>query len=316
MKKTLILILFVLALVQINSLAQKYTVNANLDSTVMWIGNQAHLTFEISQQPNLKVVLPIFSDSIISGIELVERVKTDTTKTENGSLVVNQKCVITSFKDSLYYIPSFPFVLNGDTVWSKSLTIKVVQPFKIDTASNTIADIKNVFDPKFNWIEFLKTLLLILLVAAILIVLFVYVRKYWMKKPLFEKKKEIVLPAHIIALNKLDAVKQEKAWQNGRYKEFHTELTDIIREYMESVFEINCMEMTSEEILSHLRILKQKDNASFMNLQQILHVADLVKFAKFNPLPDEHELSLKNAYLFINQTKIETEVPLEDVQNK
>lgn len=293
--------------------AQKITVNAHLDSTVMWIGNQAHLSFEVTQQPKQKVVMPLFSDSIVKGLDLVEQAKTDTVNSENGSVKVTQHYVVTAFKDSILTVRPFPFVINGDTVWSNSLTLKVVQPFKVDTAASSVADIKPVYEPKFDWVGLIQTILLILVILALLVVLYIYVRKYWQKKPIFERAPEPALPPHIIALNHLDKIKEDKAWQQGRSKEYHTELTDVIREYIEPVFGVKSMEMTSEEILYQLRTMRKSDKTSYLGLQQILQLADLVKFAKWNPLPDEHEMSLKNAYLFVNQTKkVEEVVPAEE----
>jgi len=316
-KYLLLLFLLLVSFVHSNLWAQKITVNARLDSTVMWIGNQTHLTFEISQQPKQKVGMPVFSDSIIGGLELVEPVKIDTLKSPDGHILVEQHYLVTAFKDSLLYIPPFPFVLNGDTVWSKSLSLKVVQPFKIDTASNAIADIKPVFQPKFNWLNLLFIVLLILAIHGIIILLLFIYRKYLKKSPVLDSKEmKLLLPPHVVALSELDRLKQDKPWQQGRSKEYHTELTDIIREYIERVFSVNSMEMTSEEILDHLRNLKSEQKTAYSGLNQILKLADLVKFAKWNPTPDEHELSLSNAYLFVNQTKVDETKPLEEIKNE
>ncbi|MBV5284114.1 MAG: hypothetical protein JZU53_16950 [Paludibacter sp.] len=317
MRKFLLLFLSILFFAHSTVFAQKITVNARLDSTVMWIGNQAHLSFEVTQQPKQKVIMPLFSDSIVKGLDLVEQAKTDTVNSENGSVKVTQHYVVTAFKDSILTVRPFPFVINGDTVWSNSLTLKVVQPFKVDTAASSVADIKPVYEPKFDWVGLIQTILLILVILALLVVLYIYIRKYWQKKPIFEKAPEPALPPHIIALNHLDKIKENKPWQQGRSKEYHTELTDVIREYIELVFGMKSMEMTSEEILYQLRTMRKSDKTSYLGLQQILQLADLVKFAKWNPLPDEHELSLKNAYLFVNQTKkVEEVVPTEDKQKE
>jgi len=316
-KSLLLLFLLLVSFVHSNLWAQKITVNARLDSTVMWIGNQTHLTFEISQQPKQKVGMPVFSDSIIGGLELVEPVKIDTLKSPDGHILVKQHYLVTAFKDSLLFIPPFPFVLNGDTVWSKSLSLKVVQPFKIDTASNAIADIKPVFQPKFNWFNLLFIVLLVLAIHGIIILLLFIYRKYLKKSPVLDSKEmKLLLPPHVVALSELERLKQEKPWQQGRSKEYHTELTDIIREYIERVFSVNSMEMTSEEILDHLRNLKSEQKTAYSGLNQILKLADLVKFAKWNPTPDEHELSLSNAYLFVNQTKVDETKPLEEIKNE
>ena len=313
-KYFLLLFLLIITVAHSDLWAQKFTVNAHLDSTVLWIGSQTRLTFEVSQQPNQKVAMPIFSDSIKGGLDLVEAVKTDTTKSADGHILVSQHYVVTAFKDSLLYIPPFPFVANGDTVWSKSLSLKVVQPFKIDTASASITDIKPVMEPKFYWLGLFKIILLVLLVIGILVITYILYRKYYKKKPIFENRIEQLLPPYIVALNQLDKIKQEKPWQQGRTKEYHTELTDVIREYIESVFNINSMELTSEEILQQLYILRKEEKTAYFGLKQILQLADLVKFAKWNPTPDEHELSLRNAYLFVDLTKVE-EKPVEVVNS-
>lgn len=318
MRKILLFSLLIIFSFTFNNIySQKITVNARLDSTVIWIGNHTNLTFEVSQKPGQKVIMPLFSDTIKGGLELVEQAKYDTVKSDEGRIVVKQNYVVTAYDDSLLYIPPFPFVLNGDTVWSKSLSLKVVQPFRVDTVSKTIADIKPVLDPKFDWWGLLKTILLILTLLGIAVVIFIFVRKYILKKPVLEKTApEEILPAHVIALSKLDKIKQEKAWQSNRSKEYHTELTDVMREYIERIFNIRSMEMTSAEILDSLRIPLSSRKSAYRGLKQILQLADLVKFAKLNPGPDEHELSLVNAYLFVNQTKVEEVKPIEELRSE
>jgi hypothetical protein len=299
-----------------NLWAQKITVNAHIDSTVIWIGSQAHLSFEVSQQPNQHVIVPVFTDSIVGGLQLVEPGKSDTTKSPDGHVLVTQRYLVTAYDDSLLYIPPYPFVLNGDTIWSKSLSLKVVQPFKIDTTAHSIADIKPVFDPKFDWDGFMKTALLVLFLLILLAIAYVLLRKYWQKKPLFVAAPAPILPPHIIAIGQLDKIKHEKPWQQGRFKEYHTELTDVIRAYVEELYSIRSMEMTSDEILAHLRFLRSDNKPAYQCLQQLMKLADLVKFAKWNTSPDEHELSLSNAYQFVNLTKVELKTPLETELDK
>jgi len=316
MRKNFLLLFLFLAVFANNHLwAQKITVNAVLDSSVIKIGDQAHLSFTVSQKPNQKVIMPIFSDSIIGGLELVEPVKVDTAKSQDGHVQVTQHYVVTAYEDSLLYIPSFPFVVNGDTVWSKSLSLKVVQPFKIDTASNAIADIKPVMEPKFDWTKILLILLIALGIHGLVVLGLVLYKKYFKKVPVLDaKSQELLLPAHVVALSYLDKIKHEKSWQQGRSKEYHTQLTEVLREYIERMYNINSMEMTSEEILDQFRFMRLEQKSVYLSLQQILRLADLVKFAKWDATPDEHELSLMNAYLFVNQTKIEEVKPLEEVK--
>ena len=128
------------------------------------------------------------------------------------------------------------------------------------------------------------------------------------------KKEEPYLPPHIRAINRLNEIKLNKLWQSGKVKEYHSEVTETLRIYIEERFGIGAMEMTSGEILSDLKKYSDADIACD-NLKQILIMADFVKFAKYNPLPDENELSMMNAYLFVNNTKIE-EVTEEKEEKK
>jgi len=315
MRKLAILYLAFLFISFYNLQAQNLSVSAQIDSTVIAIGGQTALTFEINQLPGNKVIFPHFSDTLLSGIEIVEPLKSDTTVADNGNVLVKQRYIITSFDDSLYYIPPYPFIMNGDTVWTKSLSLKVVQPFQIDTASAQVADIKNVMEPKRNWKAIARIALIILLIIIAIILTHYIIKKYIQKKPAYNLSPEITLPASVVALSKLDKIKSEKAWQQNRTKEFHTEITDTLRVYIERIYDLPCMEMTSEEIIEHLNHLRFENKKAFSALLQILKLADLVKFAKWEATPDEHELSLANAYLFVIETKI-NEVPEETAQTQ
>lgn len=307
--------IFILLLTSIGFLsAQSVTVKAKIDSTQIWIGSQTAIHFEVIQSPNQKITLPIFSDTIVSALEIVQQQKLDTVKLSADKIQVNAHYVVTSFHDSLIYIPQFPFLEGKDTVLSNSLSLKVIQPFKIDTASNAITDIKPVFKPKFNWWQFIKNSMLIALVLVLAVLLYFLIRKFIGKKTVFvtEKPKPNV-PAYVEALEKLDKIKNEKAWQYGRIKEYHTELTDVVRNYIERAFNVNSMEITSGEILQNMLFLKADKPAAYDGLKHILQTADLVKFAKWTPSIADNELSLLDAYLFVNQTKTEDTKPLEEV---
>lgn len=288
-------------------------VKGNMDSTRMWIGNQTILQFQVIQDAKQKVTLPLFSDTIVGALEIVQQQKLDTIKLSDTQIQVNVGYIVTSFHDSLIYVPPYPFVSGSDTVWSNSMSIKTIQPFKIDTASNAITDIKPVFKPKFDWADFFKKFFLVILAIALLILLFFIARRFMEKKPILlsDKSKPQVSP-HTEALEKLDKIKNGKIWQQGRIKEYHTELTDVVRYYIERAFDVNSMEATSEEILQKMQFLRADKPAAYDSLKQILQLGDLVKFAKWNPAPNDNELSLMNAYLFVNQTKTENTPPSQE----
>lgn len=124
-----------------------------------------------------------------------------------------------------------------------------------------------------------------------------------------EKPKE---PAHIIALRKLDLIKQEKLWQKGQVKQFHSDLSDILRHYIEDRYGIPAPEQITPDILKSLQQVDLPDDKVIEKSKQVLELSDLVKFAKFEPLPDENDLSIMNAYFFVNQTKYEEPQPPDD----
>ncbi len=303
--------------VSLNTLfAQPVSVKAKMDSTQMWIGEQTALYFELVQKKNQRVLFPIFSDTIVGNLEIVEQAKLDTQAVSDDNIQVTARYVVTSFEDSLIYVPPMPFVAeNGDTSWSNSMSLRVIQPFEIDTASNSLADIKPVFKPKFDWGHFFQRILFILLLLALAVVLYIVIRKFVMKKPILKSEPKVEpVPAHIEALNRLDKLKEAKLWQQGKTKEYHTELTETLRIYIEKMFNISSMEMTSDEILQNSEFLKVDKSGAYSALRQILTLADLVKFAKWNPAPNDNEMSMLNAYLFVNQTKIEEVKPLSEVK--
>ncbi|MFV0390367.1 MAG: hypothetical protein ACK5KP_00520 [Paludibacteraceae bacterium] len=312
LKKIILFFIALWLLIDGNVLAQSVSVTAKIDSAQMWIGNQTDIVFDVTLRKGQRVQFPIFSDTIVGNLEIVEPVKMDTVALSDENMQVSARYKVTSFEDSLVYIREFPFVSGTDTSWSNSLSIRVIQPFVIDTASNTLADIKPVYKPPFNWKRFFLRGLLFLLLIGLAVLLFILIKRFISKKPIVAiEKPKVVISPYDEAISRLDALRDEKMWQKGRIKEYHTELTDIVRIYIEKMFNINSMEMTSDEILEHVEFLKVDKSGAYGALRQMLSLADLVKFAKWNPSPSDNELSLMNAYLFVNQTKVEEAKPLE-----
>lgn len=288
--------------------AQKITVSASIDSTQIWIGQQTRIVFELTQPEGKWVQTPVFSDQIINGIELVEAGSNDTTTSADGHTVVRQSYTVTSFTDSLYLIPAYPFIPTGttDTVWSNPVSLKVIQPFEIDTAANAITDIKEVMEPPFSWKYFLKKLFPWLIAFHILLAIIYFVLTLVRRKPGQSTiVNEVKVPPFVKAIEKLQQLKEEKLWQQNLQKEYFTRLTDILREYLELSYSIPAPELTSDEILSQLNALKKDNKEAFIRLQQLLQLADLVKFAKWYATPGENERSLNDAIAFVNLTKTE-----------
>jgi hypothetical protein len=185
------------------------------------------------------------------------------------------------------------------------MSLKVIT-YNVDTAKQSIFDIKKVYSPPFDWAAFFRLMLIIALILIVLAVVIYVVWKYILKKPIpFIEKGNAVLLPHQRAIQDLDHISSQKLWQHGREKEYYTRLTEVIREYMQARFNISALEMTSAEILKEAMMIQTEYPAAYDSLEKLLQVGDLVKFAKLHPVAEENELSLNICYLFVNQTKEE-----------
>ena len=106
----------------------------------------------------------------------------------------------------------------------------------------------------------------------------------------------------MVAFRELDRLKEEKLWEKGEVKAFYTRLTEITRHYMERQYGIPAMERTTEEILEAFRRANMEDNLLDEMLKDLLELADLVKFAKEDPLPVDNQTNLNNAHIFVQKT--------------
>lgn len=278
-------------------------VSAVLDSMTIFIGDQTDLHLQATMNATEQVSLPVYGETLMPEIEIVDRTIADTTRLSDGRMQVNQYLTITSFKDSLFYIAPQPFVCGGDTLWSEPLSLNVVQPFEVDTTL-AITDIKDIQDAPIWWWGIIRWILLGLLLIGLGIGIYYlvrYIRKH--KTGATEEEEQVPLrPAEEVALEKLDEIKAEKIWQDGKVKEYHTELTDVIREYISRRYEVSSTEKTSDETLRELKPLMKEQKDLFDRLRKMLSLADLVKFAKWTTTPDENESALLTAYDFVRET--------------
>ncbi len=132
---------------------------------------------------------------------------------------------------------------------------------------------------------------------------------------MFKIRSKPKLPAHVIALNELEDLRLKKLWQAGKVKEYYTVMTDVIRVYLEDRFDINAIEMTTDEILAVMRKQNLESKVQ-QKLRQTLILADLVKFAKENPLPLDNDNSLSDSIVFVEETIPVQEEDKEESENK
>jgi hypothetical protein len=289
--------------------AQRIKATASIDSTNILLGDQVKLFLEIDHPKNVKVIFPDVPDSIMKNIEVLKRFEPDTFDIENENLQKQiQSFLITSFDSGSYRIPPFWFKIDMnnrlDSVATNEVTLNVYS-LPIDTTRGP-TDIKMPYDAPLTLKEVTPYILGVILIAAILFFIFYAVGRRRNNQPVFVLPKKPKEPAHVIALRELDRIKKEKLWQQGKTKQYYSEVSETLRRYIENRYEIPAMEQTSDETLENFRLqpvlLKNK---TYENLQMILYTADLVKFAKYQTLPDDDNMTLVNAYFFVDNTKIE-----------
>ena len=287
-------------------------VSAAIDSTTLFIGDQTDLHLRATTEVGTEVQMPVFSEQLISGIEIVDKTIIDTTTLSDGRIQYDQYLTLTSFEDSLFYIEPLPFVSDGDTFWSESLMLNVVQPFEMDSTDLAITDIKGIYRAPIWWWGILRWVLLAIVIAGLSIGSY-YLITYLQNRRKNEEEHflptEPLRPAEEVALEKLDAIREQKIWQSGQVKEYHTQLTDVVREYIARRFEVSSTEQTSDDTLQAMRPLLREKKELYEQLRKMLTLADLVKFAKWTTTPDENELSLRSAYTFVKETTPVEEVP-------
>lgn len=183
------------------------------------------------------------------------------------------------------------------------MALNVIQPFEVDS-SLAITDIKDIEKAPIWWWGIFRWIVLVIALIGTGIGVYYLVR--WLKSKEQEEEiinPELLRPADEVALEKLNAIKEQKIWKEGKHKEYHTQLTDVIREYVNRRYEINSTEKTSDETLRALKPIFRDQRELFQRLEKMLQIADLVKFAKWHTTPDENEQGLQTAYDFVNETK-------------
>ncbi len=299
--------------------AQPPKVSVEMDSTYVTFGCPMTFHLQAVVPEGQQIIFPqdvlkhggivAFDDSAQYLLELdtFKPLSVDTVQQENGFVTLREDVTVFAFDSATFYIPPFEFLSQtGDTLRTNALALKVFVPFEsVEVDPQKFVGIKDVEDPEFVFMDYIWYFLIPFLILAALAAGWFgwqYYKKHKKDAPVVVPKSK-PLPPHIIAMAALDNLAEKKLWQNGRDKEFHTELTEILRQYIEARFAVPAMEKTSDEILDELYELAESQKASLANLKQILSIADLVKFAKYHPYADENQLSFVNSRMFVEQTK-------------
>ncbi|MBP5424552.1 MAG: hypothetical protein J6Y33_00560 [Prevotella sp.] len=315
MKKTLLLI--ILSVGTLVASAQ-VTVEAAIDSIEMLIGEQVHVTVTATMKEGSKVEFPVFkpTQQLIPGVEVLKSTELGT-KGKDGGFVDRQVVyTLTSFDDTLYYLPPFVVKVDGKPYESKSLALKVIGIEVDTTRMDQFFGPKDVQDNPFQWSDWSLLFWLSVLMLVLMAVGYYLYMRLRDNKPIITHIRIVkrLLP-HQKAMKEIEQIKADKMQNSENPKEYYTKLTDTLRKYIEDRYGFNAMEMTSSEIIDRLEKALTDDtkDAATMKaeLRQLFTTADLVKFAKYSTMINENDANLVSAIDFINQTKLEN-MPTEE----
>ena len=296
---------FILLSVVIVLQAQIISVQSKISSDSLMIGDQAMFTIHVEAADDVVFRMPVLTDTLSRNLEVLAPFGADTTRTGEGSWVIDHSYIITGFEPGLQMVPAqrviYKFNSITDTALSMPLMIEVYAP-AVDT-SQQIKPIKAPLNTPLTFKEILPWAVLGIIVWLVGTLIYALIWMYRQRR----RDPEIfsirpLEPAHVIAFRDLDRLKELKLWESGQVKLFYTQLTEITRRYIERQYGVPALERTTDEILEAFHKSNTEDPILDEMLRDLLELADLVKFAKEDPLPLENQTNLNNAYLFVQKT--------------
>lgn len=281
--------------------------------TVGWLGDALKLTFHCESDQPEKVNFPVLDGSLSAQLLLLPEDSLHTASSFNAASNLHTRSLtylFSAYEEGAYTMPAFRFeYVRHDSLiglYTDTGTVRFFAPV-VDT-TQFIKDIHDIFEVKGKelWKEYFARygfwLWIILGAAALTTAGILLYKKYKKHQPIFVPKKPVIPPV-VQALSAMKALKEKQLWQQNRIKEYYTELTDILRNYLAADMQIAAVEMTNDELCGAL-----KDTLRGPSLNDLLSVLDtsmLVKFAKVQPLPADHEECYAKVWRFLELKKQE-----------
>ena len=314
MTKILRNFIYIILLSSSFSFAQSIDATASIDTTDYLVGDYINYSIKVTYDNGIRVIPPTLTDRL-KKLELIKTLPVTKGK-DNGKNFEQFNYILSGYDSAEVTIPQIPITYfvgsnSEPKVINTNELVVYIHTLPVDTSAE-IKDVKQPLKIELDW-KFWLILILAILVA-IAIAYFLY-KKF--RKPKEEVKRKFVappVPVHLIALKALDELKNKKLWQQGKIKDYHSELTEIIRKYFEDRYNFNSLEKTTEENLEILN--KLMDNQKVIDTtKEFLTNADMVKFAKFKPMPTVNEEMMKQAVEIVEKTKRDDELQNMNSQN-
>ena len=286
-------------------------VTSSIDSTSIKIGQQITYKIQVETDSTSLVVFP--EGQTFLPLEMIESYKIDTMK-HDATYRLIKKYGLTQFDSGAYSIPRQKILIGDKTIFTDSLKV-LVNNIVVDTTKQGMYDIKPIVEVDKSSGNWWKYLLYIILISAIIIGLLYWF--VWREKPLTQEEKIALLPPYERAKIALKELDESNYLQNEEIKEYYSELTGIIRTYLDEKVYDHALESTTEELINRLQLLKDGQQIDLSKediktIENILRRADLVKFAKSKPDIALAELDRKTIDLEIDHVKEALPEPTEE----
>ncbi len=286
-------------------------ISSEVDTTFIKIGEQIIWTVKVDVDTTAQVIFP--EGQTFSPLETVEAFATDTTR-KNDRITLEKSYALTQFDSGAYKLPAQRIDINGNGFFTDSLQIRVAN-IPVDTINQKMYDIKPLIVVKksaSNWWKIALGILLGLLILGALLYFFIF-----RKKPLTEEEKVALLPPYDRALLELKKLDNSKYLIQDEYKKYYSELTDIVRSYLEEDVHVSALESTTEQLIEKLELMTdagelELDKDTISQFKRILQTADLVKFAKSKPQTSVAEQDRKSIEQIVVKTHEALPEPTEE----
>ena len=298
-------IFYILLFISSISFSQESMVKLEIDTTYIRIGEQFQLKISVNETQN--VIIPKIE---LNGLEVIDSTRVDTLK---NSLI--RRYILTGFDSGAFYIPQQQIFVKNQAFLTDSLLINVAT-IAIDTTKVKKFPIKTIKKEPFTFDDY-KIYLYILLAILAIIGFWIYWFVIKKRETTEDTPTYRTLPPYEEALLKLNELDEKLLWQNNKIKEYYSELTEIIRGYIERELKVPALENTTDEVLEMIQDFKNSDTIetskeTIAKLKDLLREADLVKFAKSKPLAIEIEDDRRDAEHIIGNLKPKPIIEKED----
>lgn len=304
--KSILSIVFILS-----SVVSFSQVKSSIDSTTIKIGEQITYKIEVETDTTNLVVFP--EGQTFTPLEMIESYTPDTTR-NNAKYHLVKKYGLTQFDSGSYTIPRQKIIIGTNEYLTDSLRVEV-NNILVDSTKQGLYDIKPFIEVKKTGSNWWKTALIVIAILSLIVFLMYWF--IWRKKPLTEAEEIALLPPYERAKMALQKLDKSDYLQQAELKGYYSELTFIIRRYLDEQVYDRALESTTDELVNRLNLLKDGNQIELSkndirNIETILKRADLVKFAKVTPDIELAKIDRNTIDLEIDNVKQALPEPTEE----